>query len=479
MLQNKGFENSILKIPKNSFAKMLIVNIFYCFLYSFYYNRKYCYDYNKKLAFFINIIYTNNMIHYIKIKNFHSIYSEVTFDLRLDKKVSKSEFFYDSQTGYKVSRCQSVLGENASGKTNLLKAIGFLKHLILNKSNNRLPYLKFANNQESSLLEIGFETNSMYFEYTICFDQMAVLSEVLRYKDYGKKENIKELFSRENIDGKVLLSSKDKDLNNEIKKLPSMPVWRTYVSFAFDFNWNNNKYLKSFHDYFSSQLFTNIHMTGDTNTVIRRGDKNIDIFDFYNSKDNKIWAINLFNRINQPIKDLSILKEFIDEDKVREIKSMINIPDGADFKIKPAQKAIFSYNFGKDFSVEHIYESLGNRKLFDMIPALYAIFNEGKNNVLIYDELDRSFHPELVYFIVSLFNDKEINKNDSQIIFASHCYSIINELSRHKITFVSKDKNTGETEIYKLSDIEGSDDFSNPYQKYMSGGLGSYPVIRE
>jgi hypothetical protein len=220
-------------------------------------------------------------------------------------------------------------------------------------------------------------------------------------------------------------------------------------------------------------------MTGDTNTVIRRGDKNIDIFDFYNSKDNKIWAITLFNRINQPIKDLSILKEFIDEDKVREIKSMINIPDGADFKIKPAQKAIFSYNFGKDFSVEHIYESLGNRKLFDMIPALYAIFNEGKNNVLIYDELDRSFHPELVYFIVSLFNDKEINKNDSQIIFASHCYSIINELSRHKITFVSKDKNTGETEIYKLSDIEGSDDFSNPYQKYMSGGLGSYPVIRE
>jgi hypothetical protein len=258
-----------------------------------------------------------------------------------------------------------------------------------------------------------------------------------------------------------------------------MPVWKTYISFVSDFNWNNNKYLKSFYDYFFGQLFTNINMAGDTNTLVRYKNQNIDIFDFYNNEDNKKWAINLFNRINQPIKNLSILKEFIDDDKIKEIKSMVNIPNGADFKIRPSQKAIFSYSFKKDFSVEHMYESLGNRKIFDMIPALYKIFNENKNNVLVYDELDRSLHPELVYFIVSLFNDKEINKNNSQIIFASHCYSIINELSRHKITFVSKDKDTGETEIYKLSDIEGSDDFSNPYQKYMSGGLGSYPVIRE
>ncbi len=419
------------------------------------------------------------MIHYIKIKNFHSIYSEVTFDLRLDKKVSKDEFFYDSQTGYKISQCQSVLGENASGKTNLLKAIGFLQHLILNKNQNRLPYLKFANNKESSFLEIGFETDGIYFEYNVCFDQGSVLSEVLKYKDYGKKENIKELFKRENKDGKVLLVSKDKDLNNEIKKLPSMPVWKTYVSFVSDFNWNNNKYLMSFYDYFHSQLFTNINIAGDSNTLIRCGDKKINIFDFYNNKDNKKWAINLFNKINQPVKDLSILKEFIDEDKIKKIKSMINISSGANFKIKGTQKAVFSYDFGVGFSIEHMYESMGNRKLFDMIPALYSIFNEGKNNVFFYDELDKSFHPELVYFIVSLFNDREINKNDSQIIFASHCYSIINELSRHKITFVSKDRDTGETEIYKLSDIEGSDDFSNPYQKYMSGGLGSYPVIRE
>jgi hypothetical protein len=275
------------------------------------------------------------------------------------------------------------------------------------------------------------------------------------------------------------LVSKDKDLNNEIKKLPSMPVWKTYVSFVSDFNWNNNKYLMSFYKYFHSQLFTNINIAGDSNTLIRCGDKNINIFDFYNNVDNKKWAINLFNKVNQPIKDLSVLKEFIDEGKIKEIKSMINIPIGADFKIRGTQKAVFSYGFGDGFSIEHIYESLGNRKLFDMIPALYSIFNDDKNNVFIYDELDRSFHPELVYFIVSLFGNKEINKNDSQIIFASHCYSIINELSRHKITFVSKDRDSGETEVYKLSDIEGSDNFSNPYQKYMSGGLGSYPIIRE
>lgn len=427
------------------------------------------------------------MIHYIKIKNFHSIHSsdqdnEFVFNLKLDKKVSPEEIFYESPTGYKVSQSQSILGENASGKTNLLKAIGFLQYLVLPKNqikDNKLPYLTFAKNNENSSLEIGFETNNIYFEYFVEFNSSIILSETLKYKDYNNTGNIKELFNRKNRDNTVIVSSTDKELQNNINKLPSMPLWNTYISFIFGFNWNDNIYLKAFYDYFYNQLFTNVYSSGDMNTNIINRNNVINIFSFYNDSKNRNWALKLFNRIDQPIKDLSVVKEEIDQNIIADIRSKMNIPKDSKFEIETSQKATFTYNFGKEFSVDHIYESMGNRKLFDMIPALHKIFNEGKNNVLVYDELDRSLHPELVYFVVSLFNDKDINKTDSQIIFTSHCYSIINELSRHKITFVSKSNKTGETEIYKLSDIEGSDNFTNPYQKYMSGNLGSYPLIRD
>lgn len=424
------------------------------------------------------------MIHYVKIKNFHSIHSsdpnnEFIFDLRLNKKVSEGEMFYESPSGFKISQSQSILGENASGKTNLLKAIGFLQYLVLTKNQNKkLPYLTFAKNEDNSSIEIAFETNNIYYEYFVEFNTDIVLSEILKYKDYNNG-NLKELFNRTNNNNSVSVISKDKDLQNEINKLPSMPLWNTYISFVSGFNWNNNNYLKSFYDYFFSQLFTNTHISGDTAVSIRHKNDNINIFDFYNNLDNRVWAVNLFNKINQPVKNISVVKDVIDDNIIKDIKAKMNIPENSIFEIEPGQRAVFTYNFINEFSIDHIYESLGNRKLFDMIPALHKIFNEGKNNVLVYDELDRSLHPELVYFIVSLFNDIDINKTNSQIIFTSHCYSIINELSRHKITFVSKSRKTGETEIYKLSDIEGSDNFTNPYQKYMSGNLGSYPLIKD
>lgn len=421
------------------------------------------------------------MIHYIKVENFHSIYgksesNKFMFDLVARGKLGSEDNFYVSPSGNRISYSQSVLGENAGGKTNLLKAIGFLQYLILAKTSQsrELPYLSFANNNNDSLLEIAFESNEIYFEYKIEFNKHSVLSEVLKYKDYSNG-NIKELYERKNEDSVVLVSSKDKFLQKEIDKLPSMPLWETYIAFVSGFNWNDNKYLKVFYEYFYDQVLTNIHINGDTGTNISYHGGNINIFEFYNDLEKRRWAIELFNRVNQSVKDLSVIKKSLDEREVEQVKKILK----QEVSLDPVPVAMFTYDFNKEFSIEHYYESLGNRKLFDMIPALYKIFNENKNNVLVYDELDRSFHPELVYFIVSLFSDKEVNKTDSQIIFTSHCYSIINELSRHKITFISKNRASGETEIYKLADIEGSDNFSNPYQKYLNGSLGSYPVLRE
>ena len=45
---------------------------------------------------------------------------------------------------------------------------------------------------------------------------------------------------------------------------------------------------------------------------------------------------------------------------------------------------------------------------------------EDINKVLIIDELDKSLHPFLVHYIVEIFNDRDINKNGSQLIFNTY-----------------------------------------------------------
>ena len=86
--------------------------------------------------------------------------------------------------------------------------------------------------------------------------------------------------------------------------------------------------------------------------------------------------------------------------------------------------------------------------IFTFIPFLAAGLRNKK--VLIIDELDKSLHPFLVQYIVEIFNDAEINKNGSQLIFNTHDTNLLdlNILRRDQIWFTEKNKETGEVPMH-------------------------------
>ncbi|MEO5370292.1 MAG: ATP-binding protein [Magnetococcus sp. DMHC-1] len=120
-------------------------------------------------------------------------------------------------------------------------------------------------------------------------------------------------------------------------------------------------------------------------------------------------------------------------------------------------------------------ESAGTQKFFAFASFVINILKDGC--VWVVDELDGSFHPLLVRFLIGLFHSIDNNKNGAQLIFTTHDVSILNTeiFRRDQIWFIEKDQ-TQSSKLYPLTDF-------SPRQKeaidrgYLIGRYGALPFI--
>jgi hypothetical protein len=105
-----------------------------------------------------------------------------------------------------------------------------------------------------------------------------------------------------------------------------------------------------------------------------------------------------------------------------------------------------------------------------------------KGGILMIDELDSSLHPLLTLAITRLFNSKEHNPRNAQLIFATHDTNLLSlgKYRRDQIFFVEKDK-YGASDLYSLVEYkEGEKTIRNDrsYEKdYIQGRYGAIPYI--
>ena len=80
--------------------------------------------------------------------------------------------------------------------------------------------------------------------------------------------------------------------------------------------------------------------------------------------------------------------------------------------------------------------------------------------------------------IISLFNDREINKNNAQIVFSCHNTWLLENklLRRDQIWFIKKD-NKGISEIYSLADFKDVRSDLDYNKAYLSGKFGAIPYM--
>jgi AAA15 family ATPase/GTPase len=124
-------------------------------------------------------------------------------------------------------------------------------------------------------------------------------------------------------------------------------------------------------------------------------------------------------------------------------------------------------------------ESRGTRMLFDIgLPILDALESSG---VVVVDELESSLHPILARRLIRLFNDPDTNPKNAQLIFTTHDTNLLGnvvgepELRRDQVWFTEKNPE-GVTELRALSDYKPRK-AENLERGYLQGRFGAIPVL--
>ncbi|WP_304303140.1 ATP/GTP-binding protein [Phocaeicola plebeius] len=387
------------------------------------------------------------------VKNFLSIKDDLKLSFvatTLKESLSEpNDVIRISDMGLALVRSAVIYGANASGKTNVLKAIAFYKSFIMNSFKNgqageSIDVENFRLNastvQEPTTMEATFTVGEYLYRYGFEVGEKAVHAEWLYRRMNRKRSKEVEIFYREETGVTVHAKS---PLMQDLVNRKMVRDNALLLSTAAQFN--------------ETTAVDILHWLSDTQVL-------------FCSEDDKMWL--------QAIRHL-------DDEKMRE--RIVRFAKYADLGIenitKIGNRIVSSHRQYDDegretndvaFSFSG-NESEGTIKYFSLAYPIIDALDNGKR--LVVDELDSKLHPLLVRKIVTLFNSAETNPKGAQLLFTTHDTFLLSAglFRRDQVWFTQKD-NFGATEAYSLAEykVRGSSPFE---RDYLQGKFGATPII--
>ena len=341
----------------------------------------------------------------------------------------------------------AIYGPNASGKSNIIRALHEFKEYIRNSTDNKPndPIKLFnpfrlceKNMSEPSCFSIDILIKNILHTYSIEVFQKEVISESLFFYPKGLKvkvfeRNRQEFYKGNGYEG-IFETIKQRTTENQL-----------FLSKAAI---ENVEVAKSVYE----RLVMLLVFTTDL---------------FHSEGFNKAANKYLFRAFDGESLILSLSKSLIQKLDTQVV----------DFEEKDGIiKTIHLNDKNERIEFEFADESSGTQRAISFSPLIFMALRYG--DTIVADEFERSLHPEIAQYILSLFNDPEVNKNGAQFIFATHDTTLLspeNNLRRDQINLAEKNSK-GETELYTVSDIKGIRE-GNFEKWYIEGRLGAVPNI--
>nr|WP_228062001.1 ATP-binding protein [Coleofasciculus sp. LEGE 07081] len=388
-------------------------------------------------------------------------------------KVTAKDKTLDENNVFKIDdelsllKSAAVYGANASGKSNLVAAIEFMRWFVLNSSKETqvtegIDVEPFRLSTETvgkpSFFEIVFLLEGKTYRYGFEVDTQRVVSEWLFYVPKTREA---KLFERQSDSFKVLKAFKEgKDITDKTR------TNALFLSVVAQFNGEiSQKILLWFNQSLNviSRLYPNSIYRRYTEEYFKNDNYRYDIIQFIKTLDLGIDDIQIENS--------SLVEEILWKQGVFLTKEI-------------SQKAIKTFHRkynaeGNQTELEEFdidkHESDGTKKLFTFAGPLLDALRNGK--VLIIDELDARLHPLITSAIISLFNSDQMSSQNAQLIFMTHDTNLlINKIFRRdQIWFTEKDRQ-GATHLYSLVEYKVRNDASFETD-YIQGRYGAIPFI--
>jgi len=422
------------------------------------------------------------MILEFKIENFLSFREEQILSFEpASFKEYEEQYCVEVKEGVQVLKLGLIYGANASGKTNLLKSLDFLRNFVLKQKKDKteptgtIPF-QFDNSfiSKPSKFYLSFYLNEIKYIYSVIIDEKKVIEENLIYypgtqpaiffKRQFNKETKKSIIK---FGGTIDLKLSDKKIIEGIT-ISNSSVFSAYSkanveASLFDdvYNWFNSNFMQ--------MIKPTTNLFGWTSSRIEKDDLC------------KNFVLDVLRKADFNISAIDIDEEEIPIDEELEIKiSGMDMPEN--LKEEILQKKILK---ARDISFQHKtklmeknlprnLESNGTIRYYGLGGALNKLLTAG--TFLCIDEIENSLHYDLVSHFIKTFL---MNSNNSQLLFSTHDINLLNEdfLRRDTVWFVEKNE-YGASELYSLIDFKLHKNLS-PYNAYKIGKLGAKPELGE
>lgn len=424
-----------------------------------------------------------------KLENWMSYGDEVYFSMIASKERQHGGRLAElKKYKMRVLPIAAFYGGNASGKTNLFKALNFARYLIVKgtRPDQLIPVEPFRLNpkNETAPSKFCFELNinETIFEYSFSLDQTKIIEEKL-VEILSSSE--RTLYERRMDDIRIVHEplKRDKFLEyasrgtRENQLFLTNTVFQKIEYFASIYRWFKDKLIfiapdtrfGPFEEFFEGsyplyEVMNEILPKLDTG-IIRLCDNEIpfDSLPFpeelklkLKSESKKGTVIRLEALENER----NLITNEDGELKVKELVTEHRKTDGSPIRFK-MQK-----------------ESDGTRRIIDLLPVFLQAGHEASSKVIVIDELDRSLHYLLTRKLIEGYLDACTPNRRSQILFTTHDVLLMDQslLRRDEMWLVEKDNNES-SRLISVSEYRGVRYDKDIRKSYLNGRFGGIPKI--
>jgi uncharacterized protein len=376
-----------------------------------------------------------------EVSNFRSILGPVELSMvAVDQ--DRVETHAVPNLGESLLPVAAIYGPNASGKSNVLAALDWLRSAVrdsLRSWDDEIPLepFAFAESPTSSEFTIEAVISGVRFEYVVELDRQAIHYEGLFHYPEKKRRRVFEREGNELTLQRGLGSlSGTRELLTD--RTLALSIARRY----------KEPLVTEFAHYLLNTAVLEPRCVDDGQTTLPGFEDASGL-----TPADRVQALALLR-----MADLGIDDVVIDTQERRTRVRLLH---------RTAAGAI-----PLDFAAE----SEGTRAWFGLIGPVLRALKSG--SLVLFDELDASLHPALSAHLVRLFHDPATNPKGAQLVFTSHDTSLLNHLNRDEVWLAEKLED-GATRLGALAEFAGERvrKSQNLEKAYLHGRFGALPDV--
>lgn len=425
------------------------------------------------------------MIESITFRNILSFRDEVTlsFEATNDKSLEPSHVA-DMPDGTRLLRVGVILGANASGKSNTLKAIKSVWHFLLHLPQSMdtgtgiEPFLMDRQSASAaSEFSMSFWVEGVRYTYHLLATARYVLSESLSYRDADAEIVV---FERGFEEGRSTLTFKAQHLSSEelnalsINCLSNMSLFAARGKVNVKLGhvdtvraWMQRTLLNLIEPHVQMNRYAQQMLAG--NEPMKKH-----LLDFLSLADFNITGLN--ENVTEEVLPESLREMMLKADEVPQLlKRQLTSQSTIEVRELRFEHTVNTEQGLQTFEMDLEHESSGTQRLIGVEAALYDALH--RNGFLMVDELESSLHPDLVEYLLQRFLQEN---TQAQLLFTSHAYSLLatidDLLRKDNFWFVEKEKDGG-TSLYSLVEFRGTENIAQFASAYRNGQFGAIPQI--